>query len=188
MMLKLLQYFCDQAINSEREWIILKMDIWELQFRWLEKTLESSLGCKEIKPVNPKETQSWIFIGRANAEAEVLILWLLDAKTWLIGKDPDAWQDWRQEKRMLEHEMVGWHHRFNGHDFKQAPGFGDGQGSLACCSPWGHKKSDMTDWLNWADLQAWQVSCVFSRVSLPTPTSSFYFGLEVFPGINFMEI
>ena len=90
MLLKLLQYFCDQAINSEREWIILKMDIWELQFRWLEKTLESSLGCKEIKPVNPKETQSWIFIGRANAEAEVLILWPPDVKNWLIGKDPDA--------------------------------------------------------------------------------------------------
>ena len=138
MLLKLLQYFCDQAINSEREWIILKMDIWELQFRWLEKTLESSLGCKEIKPVNPKETQSWIFIGRANAEAEVLILWPPDVKNWLIGKDSDAGKDLGQKaKRATKDEMVGWHHRFNGHDFEKTAGDSGGPGNPVCCNLWG---------------------------------------------------
>ena len=116
----------------------------------LEKTLESPLDCKEIKPVNPKGNQSWIFIRRTDAEAETPILWLPDAKNWLIGKDPDAGKDWRQEEKgMMEDEMVGWHHWLDGHEFEQAPGVGDGQGSLACCSPWDHKESDMTERLNW---------------------------------------
>ena len=102
----------------------------------LEKTLESPLDCKEIKPVNPKRNQSWIFIGRTDAEAETPILWPPDMKNWLIGKDPDAQKDWRQEKRgMTEDEMVRWPHRLNGHEFEQVPGVADGQGSLACCSP-----------------------------------------------------
>ena len=115
----------------------------------LEKTLESPLDCKEIKPVNPKGNQSWIFIGRTDAEAETPILWLPDAKNWFIGKDPDAGKDWKQEKGMTEDEMVGWHHWLNGHEFEQALGVGDGQGSLACCSPWGCKESDTTEPLNW---------------------------------------
>ena len=93
------------------------------------------LWCKEIKPVNPKGNQSWIFIGRTDAEAGTPILWPPDMKNWLIGKDPDAGKDWRQkEKRTTEDEMVGWHHQLDGLEFELAPGVGDGQGSLACCS------------------------------------------------------
>ena len=88
-----------------------------------------------------------MFIGRADAEAETLILWPPDAKNWFVGKDPDAGQDWRQEEKgPTEDEMVGWHHQLNGHEFEQALGVDDGQGSLACCSPWGCKESDMTEW------------------------------------------
>ena len=115
----------------------------------LEKTLESPLDCKEIQPVHPKRDQSWVFIGRTDAEAETPILWPLHAKSWLIGKYPDAGKDWRQkQKGTTEDEMLGWHHWPDGHEFEQAPGVGDGQGSLACCSPWGRQESDMTEWLN----------------------------------------
>ena len=110
----------------------------------LEKTLESPLDCKDIQPVHPKGNQSWIFTGRTDAEVET---------QWkrLIGKDPDAGKDWRwEEKGMTEDEMVGWHHWRDGHEFEQALGVGDGLGSLACCSPWGHKESDTTEWLNWS--------------------------------------
>ena len=138
--------------------------IWELDYKeswalktWcfrivvLEKTLESSLDCK-IKPVNPKGNQSWIFIGRTDAEAKAPILWPPDGKNWLIWKDPDTGKDWRQEEKgKTEDGVVGWHHRLNGHEFEQAPGVGDGQGSLACCSPWGCKESDTTEWLNWTE-------------------------------------
>ena len=122
----------------------------------LEKTLESSLNSKEIKSDNPKGNQSWIFIGRTDAEAETPILWPPDEKNWFIGKKkkPDAAKDWRQEKGTTEDEMVGWHHRFNRHEFEQAPGVGDGQGSLACYSPWGHEGSDTTEQLNWTDAEA----------------------------------
>ena len=114
----------------------------------LEKTLESPLHCKKINQVNPKGIQSWIFIGRTDAEAP--ILWPPDVKNWLIRKDPDAGQAWRQEEKgMTEDEMVGWHHWLHGHEFAQAPGVGDGQGSLACCSSWGLKELDMTELLNW---------------------------------------
>ena len=86
----------------------------------LEKTLEGPLDCKEFQPVHPKGNQSWIFIGRTDAEAETPILWPLDAKNWLIGKDPDAGKDWRQEEKvMTEDEMVGWHHGLDGHEFEQ---------------------------------------------------------------------
>ena len=116
----------------------------------LGKTLESSLDFKEIQPVNPKGNQSWIFIGRTDAEAEALILWPLDVKSRLIGKDPDAVKDWRlEEKGMTEDEMVGWHYRLDGHEFEWTPGVGDGQGGLACYDSWGHKESDMTERLNW---------------------------------------
>ena len=89
----------------------------------LEKTLESPLDCKEIKPVNPKGNQPWIFIGGTDAEAEATIVWPPDAKSWLTTKDPDAGNDWRQEEKgTTEDEMVGWHPRLNGHEFEQAPG------------------------------------------------------------------
>ena len=114
-----------------------------------------SFDSKEIQPVHPKRNQSWIFIGRTDAEAEAPILWPPDAKNWLIGKDPNAGKDWRQEKNgAREDEMVGWHHWLNGHEFELAPGVGDGQGSLACCSLWGHKESDMTEQLNWTELNS----------------------------------
>ena len=116
----------------------------------LEKTLESPLDCKEIKPINPKGNQSWIFIGRTNAEAEAPVLWPPDVKKWVIGKDPYPGKCWRQEKTgTTEDEMVGWHHRVIGHELRQAPGVGDGQGSLACCSPWDHEESDVTEWTNY---------------------------------------
>ena len=118
----------------------------------LEKTLESHLDCQEIQPVHSKGNQSWIFIGRTDTEAETPKLWPLDARNWLTGKDPDAGKDWRWEKKgTTENEMFGWHHWLNGHEYEQAPGVGDGQGSLAYCSPWGHKESDMTEWLNWTE-------------------------------------
>ena len=121
----------------------------------LEKTCESPLDSKEIKPVNSEGNQSWIFIGRTDAEAETPILWPPDAKSWLIGEDPDAGKDWRQEEKgTREDEMVGWHHQHNGHEFEQVPGAGNGQGSLACCSPWGHKESDTTERLNWTELNS----------------------------------
>ena len=111
---------------------------WIFQTAELEKSLESHLDCKEIKPVNPKGNQSWIFIGRTDVEAETPILWPRDAKNQLIGKDSYAGKDWRQEEKgMTEDEMVGWHHQINGHNFEQTLGGSEGQGSLVCCSPWG---------------------------------------------------
>ena len=111
---------------------------WSLQTVVLENTRERLLGSKEIKPVNRKGNQPWIFIGRTDAEAEAPIHWPPDVKNWLMGKDPDTGKDWGQEgKGMTEDEMVGWHHWLDGHEFEQAPRVGDGQECLACCSPWG---------------------------------------------------
>ena len=118
----------------------------------LEKTLERTLDCKGIQPVHPKGDQSWIFIGRNDAEAETPIFWPPDAKNWLIGKDPDAGKGWRwEEKGTTEYEVVGWHHWLDGHDFEYTLGVGDGQRGLVCCSSWGRKESDRTEWLNWTD-------------------------------------
>ena len=114
-------------LDHKESWVPKNWCFWTVV---LEKTFESPLDCKEIKPVNPKGNQSWIFIGRTNAEAETPILWPPDAKNRLIWKDPDAQQDWRQKKGMTEDEMVGCHHQLDGHEFEQAPGVGDGQGSL----------------------------------------------------------
>ena len=117
------------------------------------KTIDSYICIIELLCSIPETyIQSWMFIGRTDAEAETPIFWLPDAKNWLIGKDPDAGKDWRwEEKGMTEDEMVRWHHRLNGHEFEQALGVGDGQGGLACCSPWGHKESDWTEQMNWTD-------------------------------------
>ena len=114
----------------------------------LEKTLESPLDCKEFQPVHPKRNQSWMFIGRTDVEAETPILWPPDAKSWLVWKDPDAGKDWRQEEKgMTEEEMVGWHHWLDGHECEQTLGDGDGQGSLAWCSPWLAKSQTwLSDW------------------------------------------
>ena len=139
-------------------WELDYKESWGLKNWWLgeelvlEKNFESPLNCKEMKSVNPKGNQSWTFIGRTDVEAEARILWPPDAINWLIGKDPDIGKDWRQEEKgMSKHVMVGWHHRFHGHEFEQTSGVGDGQGSLACCSPWGRKVSDTTERLNWTE-------------------------------------
>ena len=137
-------------LDYKESWALKNWCFWTVV---LEKTLESPLDCKEIQPVHSKGNQSWIFIGRNDAKAETPVLCLPDAKNWLIGKDPYAGYSWRQEeKKQTEDEMVGWHHRLNGHKLEQAPGVGDEQGSLACYSPWGCKKSDMIEPLNWFEL------------------------------------
>ena len=140
--------------------------MWELDYKeswapknwcfWavvLKKTLESPLDHKEIQPVHPKEDQSWIFIGRTDAEAETPILWPPHAKSWLIGKDPDAGRDWKQEEKgMTEDEMAGWHHCLNGCESQWTPGDGDGQGGLACCYFMGSQRV-RHDWaMNWTEL------------------------------------
>ena len=138
-------------------WITKKDECWRTELKnwcfWtvvLEKTLESPLDCKEIKPVDPKRNKCWIFTGRTGAKAEAPTLWPPDSKNWLIGKDPDTGNDWRQEaKGTTEDEVVEWHHRLYGHELEEASGVGDRQGSLACCSPWGHKVLDTTEQLNW---------------------------------------
>ena len=130
---------------------------------------ESPLDCKKIQPVHPKGDQSWVFIGRTYIEAEMPILWLpIDVKNWLVWKDPDAGKDWRwEEKGTTEDELVGWHHKLNGHGFGWTPVVGDGQGGLVCCDSWGHKESDTTEWLNWTELN-WPrlLSCYSSTLSL----------------------
>ena len=137
-------------LDYKESWVLKNWCFWTLV---LEKTLESPLDCKEIQPVHPKGDQSWVFIGRTDVEAATPILWPPDAKSWLIWKDPDAGKDGGQEEKgMTEDEMVGWHHRLNGHGFGWTPGVGDGQGGLACCGSWGHKKLDTTERLNWTSL------------------------------------
>ena len=129
-------------LDHKESWTLKNWCFWTVV---LEKTLESPLDCKEIKLVNPNGNQSWIFIGRTDAEAETLILWQPDAESRLIGKDLDAGKDWGQEEKgEIEDEMFGWHHRLNGHEFEQTLRDSEGQGSLACCSPWGCKEPDMT--------------------------------------------
>ena len=126
-----------------------------------EDSLESPLDCKEIQPVHPKGDQSWLFIGRTDAEAQTPILWLPDAESWLIWKDLDSGKDWGQEEKVTtEDEMVGWHHRLNGHGFGWTPGVGDGQGSLVCCGSWSRKEWDVTERLNWTELMYFRVYTV----------------------------
>ena len=138
-------------LDYKENWTLKNWCFWTVV---LENILESPFDSKEIQPVYPKGDQFWIFIGRTDAEAETPILWQPDMKNWLIGKDPDAGKDWRQEEKgMTEEEIVGCHHWLNEHKFEQAPGFGDAQGSLACCSPWGCKESDTTERLNWTELK-----------------------------------
>ena len=125
-------------LGHKKGWALKNWCFWTVV---LEKILESPLDCREIQSVHPKGNQSWIFIRRTNAEAETPIICPPDVKNWLLGKDPDAGKDWKQkEKGMKEDEMVGWHTQLDGHEFEQAPGVGEVQGSLACCSPWGLKE------------------------------------------------
>ena len=137
-------------LDYKESWALKNGCFWTVV---LEKTLASPLDCREIQPVHPKGDQSWVFTGRTDVEAETPILWPPDAKSWLIGKDPDAGKEWRQEEKgTTEDEVVGWPHRLNGHGFGWTPGVGDGQGGLACCVSRGRKESDTTEWLNWTDI------------------------------------
>ena len=153
-------YFADKGLSSPSYGLSSShVRIWELDHKeswapknWcsstvmLEKTLESPLDCKEIQLVHHKGNQFWIFIRRTDTEAETPILWPPDAKSWHIGKVPDAGKDWGQkEKRTTEDKMVGWHHLLNGHEFEQTPWASERQGSLACCRPWGRKELDVTE-------------------------------------------
>ena len=139
-------------LDSKESWVLKNWCFWTVA---LEKTLKSPLDCKIIKPFNHKGNQSWKFIGRSDAEVEIPKLQPNDVKRWLIGKDPIAGKDWRQEEKgTTEDEMVGWHHWLNRHEFEEAPGVGHGQESLACCIPLGGKESDKTERLNWTSIQS----------------------------------
>ena len=159
-------YFANKGLSSQsfalssshvRMWELDYKESWALK-NWcfwtvvLEKTLECPLDYKDIQPVNPQGNQSWILIGRIDAEAEIPILWPPDASNCLIGKVLDAGKDWRQEQKgVTEAEMVGVHHQLDGHEFEQALGAGDGQGNMVYCSPWGWKELEMTEQLNCAE-------------------------------------
>ena len=144
-------------LDYKESWALKNWCFWTVV---LEKTLDSPLNCKEIQPVHPKGNQSWVFIGRTDAEAETPALWPPDVKSWLFRKDSDAGKGWKQEdKGTTEDEMVGWHHQLNGDEFEQTLGVGDGQGGLACYSPWSLKALDMTMWLNWTE-PSW-MNCIF---------------------------
>ena len=137
-------------LDHKESWALKNGCFWTVV---LEKTPESPLGCKEIQPVHPKGNQSWIFIGRTDVEAEAPVLWPPDAKSCLIGKDPDAGKDWGQEvKWTAGDEMVGWHHPLNGRGFGWTPGVGDGKGGLVCCDWWSRRvrhdwMTELTDYL-----------------------------------------
>ena len=139
-------------LDHKESWVLKNWFFWTVV---LEKTLESLLDFKDIKPVNSKGNQSWIFFGRTGAEAP--IPWPPVWKSWLIRKDPDVGKDWSQdEKGATEDEMVGWHHRLDGRDFEQAPGVGDGQGSLMCCSLWSCRvRHDWMTELNWTECESY---------------------------------
>ena len=148
MVFPVVMYGCESW--CEESWVPKNWCFWTVV---LGKTLESPLDCKEIQPVHPKGDHSCVFIGRTDAEAETPILWPLHAKSWLTGKDPNGGRDWGQEEKgMTEDEMAVWHHRLDGHEFEWTPGVGDGQGGLACCDLWGHRESDMTERLNWTEV------------------------------------
>ena len=153
MVFPVVMYGC--KMDYKESWAPKNWCFWTVM---LEKTLESPLTCKEIKLVNPEGNQNWIFIGRTDANAVTPILWLPDVKNWLIGKDPEAEKDWRQEEKgMTEDEMVGWHHWLNGHESEQALGVSDGQGSLGAAVH-GVRKSDWTE-LTWTE---YRELCMFS--------------------------
>ena len=152
MVFPVVMYGCESwTIKKKKErkkesWALKNWCFWTVM---LEKTLESPLDCKKVQPVHPKEDQSWVYFGRTDVEAETPIVWPPHSKNWLIWKDPNAGEDWRQEEKgMTEDEMVGWHHQFNGHGFGWTPGVGDGQGGLECCVWWGCKELNTTEQLN----------------------------------------
>ena len=152
--------------DCEESWELKNSCSWTVV---LEKTLESPLDCKKIQPVHPKADQSWVFIGRNDAESETPILWPPHAKSWLIGRDPDAGRDWGQEEKgTTEDEMVGWQHRLDGREFGWTPSVGDGQGGLVCCDSWSRKESDTTEQLNWTELDSYtsKTSIILNKNSM----------------------
>ena len=138
-------------LDCEESWAPKNWCFWTVM---LEKTLESPLDCKEIHQVHPKGDQPWVFIGRTDAEAETPLLWPPDAKSWLVGKDPDTGRDWGQEEKgTIEDEMAGWHQQLDGYEFEQTLGVGDGQEGLACCNSWSRRvRHNWATELNWTEL------------------------------------
>ena len=173
MVFPVVMYGCESWV-IKKGWVPKNWCFWTVV---LEKTLKSPLDCQEIKPVNPKRNQPWIFIGRTDAKTEAPILWPPDVKSWLIGKNPDAGKDWRlEEKGTTEDEMAGWHHWLNGRESGWTPGVGDGQGGLVCWDSWGRKESDTTEQLIWSDIQKhilskkgahWVYNCSLESIYLP---------------------
>ena len=166
---------CGSLINNyldhKEGWVLKNWCFWTVV---LEKTLESPLDCKEIQLVHPKGNQPWIFIGRNDAKAETPILWPPDTKSRLIGKDPDVGKDLGQKgKGVTEDEMAAWYLWLNGCEFEQTLGDSEGQGSLVCYSPWGHKESDMTEGLNndMSYAASSRRACCLERLSLGLSTS-----------------
>ena len=136
-------------LDCEESWAPKNWCFWTVV---LEKTLQSPLDCKEIQPVHSEGDQPWDFFGRNDAKAEAPVLWPPHAKSWLIGKDPDAGRGWGQEEKgTTQDETAGWHHGLDGRGSEWTLGAGDGQGGLACCDSWGGKESNTTEQLNWAD-------------------------------------
>ena len=147
MIFPVVMYGCEIWTIKEAEQRIDAFELW----CW-RRLLRVPWTAKEIKPVNPKGNQPWIFTGRTDAKPKTPILWPPDAKNWLIGQDPDAGKNWSQEEKgKTEDEMVGRHHWLHGHEFEQTPGAGDGQGGLVCCSSWGLKGLDRTGQMNWTE-------------------------------------
>ena len=132
-------------LDCEERWVTKNWCFWSMV---LEKTPECPLDCKDIQPVHSEGDQPWLIFGGNDAKAEA------HAKSWLIGKDSDAGRDWGQEEKgTTEDEIAGWHHWLNGCAFEWTLGVGDGRGGLGCCSSWGRKKLDTTEWLNWTDAE-----------------------------------
>ena len=161
---------CGCELDCEESWAPKNWCFWTVV---LEKILESPLDCKEIQPVHSKGDQSWVFIGRTDAKAETLILWLPDAKSWLTRKDPDAGRDQGQkEKGTTENEMAGWHHQLDGREFEWIPGVVDGQ-SAGMLQPRGCKESDTTERLNWTEVSwSYHSSCSYNTGCVQTATES----------------
>ena len=163
-------------LDCEEGWALKNWCFWTVV---LEKTLESPLNCKEVHPVHPKD-QSWVFIGRTNAEAETPVLWPPHAKSWLIGKDADAGRDWGQEEEgTIEDEMAWWHHQLNGREFEWTPGVGDGQGGLVCCDSWGCRVGH-----DWATELSWTDSWKFFRWNNEALTIFYLFSDDVYPVLS----
>ena len=153
------------VIYGCESWTVKKAECWRIDALncSVGEDSESPLDCKEIQPVHSKGDQPWDFFGRNDAKAETPVLWPPDEKSWLIGKDSDVGRDWgHEEKGTTEDEMAGWHHWLNGRESEWTLGVGDGQGGLVCCYLWGHKESDMTEWLNWKNTQE-RNACALSK-------------------------